>query len=68
MQTARRRNGEVRHAPAGTGVVTLTLDPAVRLDQERFSAQMDKGIAGPYICCRQLHQTFGKLSHTWLFR
>ncbi|ROL53631.1 hypothetical protein DPX16_4403 [Anabarilius grahami] len=48
-QTERRRNREVRHAPAGTGALTLTLDPTARLDQGRFSAQMDEGITGPYV-------------------
>ncbi len=45
-QTERRRNREVRHAPAGTGALTLTLDPTARLDQERYSAQMDEGTTG----------------------
>lgn len=48
-QTERRRNREVRHAPAGTGALTLTLDPMACLDQERFSDQMDEGTTGPYV-------------------
>lgn len=48
-QTERRRNGEVRLAPAGTGALSLTLDPMAHLDQERLSAQMEEGITGPYV-------------------